>query len=94
MEDSTPPQFPPSPPPLPPTHLDQPSHLLASPPLTKNDSLTLAHFHRLTETQEQEILSNGNTICTKINTLNRIKIQQLFALEAKLCVTDHHKKVR
>ena len=60
MDDWTHPQFPPSPPPLPSPQLDQPSHLLTSPPLPNNDSLTLAHFHRLTETQEQESLSNGN----------------------------------
>ena len=83
MEDST--QFPPSSSPLPPAHLDQPSHLQASPPFTKNDSPTLAHFHRLTETQEQEFLSDGNDIWTK-TTLNRIEIQRLFALEVKLCV--------
>jgi len=59
MDDWTHPQFPPSPPHLPSPQLDQPSHLLTSPPLPNNDSLTLAHFHRLTETQEQESLSNG-----------------------------------
>ena len=80
MENLTPPRFPASPPPLPPTHLDQPSPLRASPPLPKNNSLTLAHFHRLTETQEEEILSNGN--------------KWLFAVKVKLRVNAHHEKVR
>ena len=90
MENSTPPRFPASPPPLPPTHLDQPSPLRASPSLPKNNSLTLAHFHRLTETQEEEILSNGNEW-----ELHKIdKIQRLFVVKVKLRVNDHHEKVR
>ena len=58
---------------------DQPSVLLNSPlPPPKNDSLTLEHFHRLTQTQEQEqSLSNGKALDNSVKLLNRIQKLQL-----------------
>ena len=57
---------------------DQPSVLLNSPLPPKNDSLTLEHFHRLTQTQEQEqSLSSGKALDNSVKLLNRIRKLQL-----------------
>ena len=58
--------------------LDQPSVLLNSPLPPKNDSLTLEHFHRLTQTQEQEqSLSNGKALDNSVKLVRILRCPHL-----------------